>query len=197
MSYNISGQREVGQAVSIPGISDLVQVVNSLRTSISDLGQLPANVRGILIDIRNRVDDIGSEILNIVGKLDIDIQNKVNEIGTSIVTRINNVVDKASNTVDQVSTLLNGIMGSIESLQGLLPVIQNIPRIIKSLPALIISGILILLIFIGLMILIYKFIITGTDRLGIDRLLVFGTMIIVLAIVLLITYLYARSKMKL
>lgn len=78
-------------------------------------------------------------------------------------------------TVDQVSELLTEIGTTIHTLRELIKSLEDVPKVIDNLPML-------LLLTISIGILLYRFIMESTERLGVDRLLVPGVLIIILSI---------------
>lgn len=146
---------------SIPGLRQIDTAISSLQRSISDIGELPQNIIMYLTSIRDRLFLVLGSIQE---RFTTDIQ--------SIVTRIDGILSDAETSLSQITDLLTEIG----------PVIRRVIDRSQSLWVVGIAGLLLILLLIAVSILVYKCIVIGTGRYGVDPLLVNGSLALSLLI---------------
>lgn len=149
---------------NIPGIASVEDTIYNLRQFIERFGSLPENALFSLEQIRNSITQIASTI---------------SDIQRDIIERIDSVLEDIDIPISQVTDILSRISLWIDNVK-------------KRVKRTIIAYVLSLLLFIGICIFLYKFIMEGTMRLGIDRLLVLAALIVISSVMILLLYLYTR-----
>jgi len=187
----------------IPGLSEVERSVESLQRLINSSVSLPDNIVAILSSIRDQlleiVNDVRASIESTVRNINnaaTGVQTQVESIAQRLIESIEPFISGVEGTLEQARGILDELTPSIPLLRELIKSLEDVPQIIKNLPYLFIAGVFSLLLCITIGILLYKFIMEGTGRLGIDHLLVLGAMMVILIVLLVLVFLYMKSQLN-